>query len=160
MSDVGTNAPDVSVSVVVRRTPRAVWDAVADPRRIASWSPEAHAVSGTDAASGPMAVGTTFSGTNKRGVFRWTTRCRVVESTPGEAFAFDVTYLGLSVARWRYAITAVDGGSRVEEQWWDTRDAPMKALGAVGTGVADRRTHNERTMRETLAALAADLEEA
>jgi hypothetical protein len=27
----------------------------------------------------------------------------------------------------------------------------------VGTGVPDRRTHNERTMRETLAALAADL---
>jgi hypothetical protein len=36
----------------------------------------------------------------------------------------------------------------------------MKVLGAVGTGVADRRTHNERTMRATLDALAAELEEA
>jgi uncharacterized protein YndB with AHSA1/START domain len=160
MSAMSGSAPDISISVVVRTTPEAVWDAVADPRRIASWSPEAHAVSGTDVAPGPMAVGTTFSGTNKRGAFRWTTHCRIVESTPGEAFAFDVTYLGLSVARWRYAVTSVDGGAQVEEQWWDTRGTLMKVLGAVGTGVADRRTHNERTMRETLAALAADLEEA
>jgi uncharacterized protein YndB with AHSA1/START domain len=161
MSDVGTRAPDVSVSVVVRRTPQEVWDAVADPRRIVSWSPEAHGVSGANSASGPMAVGTTFSGSNRHGVFRWTTRCVVVESTPGEAFAFDVSYLGMSVARWRYTVTAVDDdGTHVEEQWWDTRGAPMKALGAVGTGVADRRSHNERTMRATLVALAADLEEA
>jgi uncharacterized protein YndB with AHSA1/START domain len=160
MSDIGTRAPDVSVSVVVRRTPAAVWDAVADPRRIATWSPEASGVSDAEDTNGPLAVGTTFSGSNKHGLFRWTTRCRVVESTPGEGFAFDVTYLGMSVARWRYAITAVEDGAEVEEQWWDTRGVPMKAIGVVGTGVADRRTHNERTMRATLDALAADLGEA
>jgi hypothetical protein len=134
-----------------------VWDAVADPRRIASWSPEARGVSGDSGAPGPVPVGATFSGSNRHGFFRWTTRCVVVESTPGEAFAFDVTYLGRSVARWRYSLTAVDEGTRVEEQWWDARGVAMAALGAVGTGVPDRRTHNERTMRETLAALAADL---
>ncbi len=160
MSGIGTRAPDLSVSVVVRRTPEAVWHAVADPRRIASWSPEAQRVSGADHAPGPMAFGTTFAGSNRNGFFRWTTRCVVVEATPGEAFAFDVSYLGLSVARWRYFVTALDFGTSVEEQWWDTRGAPMKALGAVGTGVVDRRTHNERTMRATLDALAADLEEA
>ena len=159
MSAPSPRTPDVSVDVVVRRTPDAVWDAVADPRRIASWSPEARAVSGTGDATGAMPVGTTFAGSNRHGVFRWTTRCVVVESTPGEAFAFDVTYLGMAVARWRYELTGVDGGTRVQEQWWDSRGLAMKAIGAVGTGVADRRTHNERTMRETLAALAADLEE-
>jgi len=157
MSGIGSTAPDISVDTVVRRTPDVVWDAVADPRRIVSWSPEAHGVSDTGSAAGPMPVGATFSGENRHGFFRWTTRCVVVESTPGEAFAFDVTYLGLSVARWRYALSSVDVGTRVEEQWWDTRGAAMKALGSVGTGVADRRTHNERTMRATLAALAADL---
>ena len=93
-------------------------------------------------------------------MFRWVTRCVVVESTPGAAFAFDVSYLGMDVARWRYALSDVGGATRVEEQWWDTRGALMKALGVVGTGVADRRTHNERSMRATLAALVADLEEA
>jgi len=165
MSGIDVSSPDLSVSVVVRRTPQTVWDAVADPRRIASWSPEAQGVSVTDAAddgrdpTGPMALGARFSGSNRHGVFRWTTRCVVVESTPGQAFSFDVSYLGMSVARWRYALSAVDDGTCVEEQWWDTRGATMKALGAVGTGVTDRRTHNERTMRATLDALAADLEE-
>jgi uncharacterized protein YndB with AHSA1/START domain len=159
VSAPGSSTPDVSVDVVVRRTPDSVWDAVADPRRIASWSPEARDVSRTGDVTGAMPVGTTFAGSNRRGVFRWTTRCAVVESTPGEAFAFDVTYLGMAVARWRYELTAVDGGTRVQEQWWDSRGLAMKAIGLVGTGVADRRTHNERTMRETLAALAADLEE-
>jgi hypothetical protein len=92
-------------------------------------------------------------------MFRWTTRCSVVESTPGEAFAFDVTYLGLAVARWRYVITEVAAGSDVAEEWTDHRGLLMKALGLVGTGVADRRTHNERTMRATLDALRTDLEE-
>ena len=159
MIDLGSRAPDVIVDTVVRRTPDAVWDAVSDARRIAAWSPEAQAVSDAGGATGPMPVGTSFAGSNRHGFFRWTTRCVVVESTPGEAFAFDVTYYGMAVSRWRYSLTGVDGGTRVEEQWWDSRGVAMKAIGAVGTGVPDRRVHNERTMRETLAALAADLEE-
>ena len=158
MSRLDPSRPDVAVSVEVRATPQAVWDAVADPRRIASWSPEASGVSTDAATDGPMPVGTTFSGSNRHGLFRWTTRCVVVESTPGEAFAFDVSYLGMDVARWRYAIAPVEGGAQVDEQWWDTRGRPMTILGLLGTGVADRRSHNERTMRETLDALAADLE--
>jgi uncharacterized protein YndB with AHSA1/START domain len=56
MSDISSRAPDVSVDTVVRRTPQPVWDAVADPRRITSWSPEAHAVSDAGGATGPMPV--------------------------------------------------------------------------------------------------------
>jgi uncharacterized protein YndB with AHSA1/START domain len=159
MNDIGTRAPDLSVSALVRRTPDTVWTAVADPRRIASWSPEARGVSGQSGVAGPLPAGATFPGRNRNGVFRWSTRCVVVESTPGEAFAFDVSFLGMPVARWRYALTPAEGGTRVEEQWWDARGALMTAIGAVGTGVADRRNHNDRNMRETLDALAADLGE-
>ena len=157
MSRIDPNSPDIALSVEIQGTPDAVWEAVADPRRIASWSPEASGVSDADATPGPMPVGTSFSGSNRHGLFRWTTRCVVVESTPGESFAFDVSYVGLDVSRWRYAVSAVDGGTLVEEQWWDTRGGLMKLIGLVGTGVADRPTHNERTMRETLDALATDL---
>jgi uncharacterized protein YndB with AHSA1/START domain len=149
-------APDVVVSTSIARPPSVVWDAVADPARLVQHSPEAHHVSG--AAPGPLPVGATFSGSNRRGVFRWTTRCRVVESTPGEAFAFEVTYLGLAVALWRYVLTPDTTGTRVEEQWTDRRGVLMKALGTVGTGVADRRAHNESTMRATLESLRSSLE--
>jgi len=156
----GSRPPDVAVSVDVPRPPDQVWSAVADPRRIAAWSPEAQEVSGVSGDPGPMATGTTFSGSNRHGVFRWSTRCVVVESRPGEAFAFDVSYLGMDVARWRYALTRTETGTRVDEQWWDTRGPAMKVIGLVGTGVRDRRHHNERTMRETLDALAVELGEA
>ena len=147
---------DLTVTTTIKRPPGEVWASVADPARIVQHSPEAHHVTG--ATAGPLPVGATFGGANRNGVFRWTTRCRVVESTPGEAFAFEVTYLGLDVALWRYALTADGVGTRVEEQWTDRRGALMKALGTLGTGVADRRSHNERTMRATLESLKRSLE--
>lgn len=150
--------PDVTVSVDVRRPAQDVWAAVADPRRVTSWSPESSAVRGDATRPGPMPVGTAFSGSNRHGVFRWATRCVVVESTPDEAFAFDVRYLGLAVSRWRYVVRPTADGCRVEEQWWDHRGVAMRWIGTVGTGVADRRTHNEATMRATLDAMREELE--
>ena len=151
-------APDLTVSVDVRRSAADVWRAVADPRRVTAWSPEANEVRDTAVADGPMPVGTTFSGSNRNGIFRWATRCTVVESSVDSAFAFDVTYLGLAVARWRYAVVDTPDGCHVDEQWWDDRGAPMRWLGTIGTGVADRLSHNRATMRATLDAMRDDLE--
>ena len=109
-------------------------------------------------APAPLGVGATFSGTNARGRRRWSTSCRVVESTPDRAFAFDVTYLGMPVSRWRYSIEVEEDGCRVEEQWWDRRGWLMTAVGGPATGVTDRATHNRATMRVTLDALKDDLE--
>ena len=153
-------APDLQLDVVVDRPPALVWEAVADPVRIAAYSPEASGVAEEGGTSGgPLPVGARFRGSNRNGLFRWSTQCAVVESTPGVAFAFDVSYLGLSVARWRFLLEPEGEGTRVVQQWTDRRGVTMKALGTVGTGVADRRTHNERTMRATLDALKADLED-
>ena len=148
--------PDVTASTTVAREPHVVWSALADPARITAWSPESSAVSAR--GSTPLPVGSTFGGSNRHGIFRWTTRCTVVESAPGDAFAFDVTYLRMGVARWRYTVTPEAGGTRVEDQWTDHRGAVMRILGTLGTGVRDRRSHNERTMRATLDALTTELE--
>ena len=107
-----------------------------------------------------MPVGARFSGSNRHGIFRWVTRCTVAESMPAEAFAFDVTYVGLKVSRWRYALTPTDAGCRVDEQWWDDRNVVMRVIGTIGTGVAHRLPHNESTMRATLDAMRHELESA
>jgi hypothetical protein len=148
--------PDVTVTALVSRAPQEVWVAVADPARVAAWSPETRGVA--TPGTGPLPVGAAFDGSNSNGIHRWTTRCVVVESTPGVAFAFAVSYLGMSVSRWRYVLTPEGTGTRVEEQWYDERGWPMRVIGTIGTGVRDRRTHNERTMRATLEALRTDLE--
>jgi hypothetical protein len=157
----GGGGPDLEVSVMVTAGADELWRDVADPARLVTWSPEAtaarqvrHAAGGA-AGPGPLPAGATFSGSNRRGAFRWSTRCRVVESAPGAAYAFDVSYLGLAVARLRYAFSPVEGGTRVTEQWWDHRGAVMRVVGTIGTGVRDRRTHNEAGMRATLDRLAA-----
>ncbi len=149
-------APDLSVHARIRSSAARVWAAVADPALIAVWSPESTGVRAS--VSGPLPVGATFAGRNRNGIFRWTTRCAVVESAPGEAFAFDVAFLGLSVARWRYSIAAEGDGIVVREDWWDRRGRLMKVLGALGTGVIDRRAHNEAGMRATLEALRVGME--
>lgn len=148
--------PDVSVSTTVQAAALDVWGAIADPRRITEWSPESYAV--RCMLDGPLPVGATFSGSNRQGLFAWSTQCRVIESDPGRSFAFDVTFQGMATARWRYEIAEASDGVIVEEQWWDHRGLFMKAIGIVGTGVANRRKHNEAGMRATLAALKAGLE--
>jgi hypothetical protein len=150
------NDPAIAVSVHINCAPEAAWRVVADPSRMAELSPEATVA--TAATEGPLRAGAHFSGSNRNGLFRWSTSCVVVESVPGSAFAFDVTFLGLDVARWRYEVRAVDDGCDVEEQWWDHRGKVMWSLGVLGTGVKDRQAHNTRTMTDTLAALKADLE--
>jgi hypothetical protein len=138
------NEPEIAVSVHIACAPDAAWRVVADPSRLAELSPEASAARA--ATEGPLPAGARFSGSNRNGLFRWST------------FAFDVTFFGLDVSRWRYDVRAVDGGCDVAEQWWDHRGFVMRTLGALGTGVKDRQAHNTRTMTDTLAALKADLE--
>jgi hypothetical protein len=153
---VSTDPPLLRCGVDVVVDPSTVWSVIADPQRLSRLSPESRSVSGIK--TGPARVGTRFSGSNRRGLHRWSTDCTVVESVPGEAFAFDVRFLGLAVARWRYVVSPTTSGSHVEEQWWDHRGRTMRLLGIIGTGVRDRRTHNEITMRATLAALKSDME--
>lgn len=153
-----TADPDIAVDRHVAAAPDDVWRAVADPARVAGWSPESAGIRREDGGDGPMVVGTRFAGANRHGPFRWSTTCRVVESAAPSAFAFDVTYHGPPVARWHYLVEPADGGSLVREEWYDRRGALMKLLGTVGTGVPDRESHNRSTMEETLDALARELE--
>ncbi len=147
---------EVSVSAEVLRTREQVWSAMADIQRLVSWSPETTGVS--TFADGPLKVGDRFTGSNRRGLFRWRTRCKVIDSEPGFSLAFEVTYLGMSVAMWRYVLESTSGGTLVTEEWTDRRGPAMVVIGALGTGVTDRAAHNETTMHATLANLKADLE--
>ena len=72
--------------------PRVAYDAVSDVTQMGRWSPE-----NTGArvpASGPVEVGTSFVGTNRRGRATWVTECTVTAADPGERFAFRVHRIG------------------------------------------------------------------
>ncbi len=150
-------ADEVSEQIVVAAPPADVYRAVADVRRMASWSPECFAVWVWRRERGQP---TRFVGWNRLGPFVWFTTCRVRTAEPGTEFTFDVTTFGLPVARWGYRFTPDGAGTLVTEHWADRRTRGARLLGRVFTGrSANRRPEvNREGMRQTLARLKRELE--
>jgi hypothetical protein len=143
---------DAEVSVHVDAPAATVYELVSDLTRMGEWSPETTKVAWRGGASGP-AVGARFRGWNKKGVIRWFTDGKVTTADPGRAFAFDITSLGLGVARWGYRIDPDEGsdGCTLTETWDDHRKAPgFKTLTGLVIGVRDRHAHNTAGMEATL----------
>ena len=151
-------ADQVSVTEHIDAPADAVYALVSDLPRMGEWSPESTGGRWVKGASGP-AVGARFRGTNANESKAWATTCTVVEATPGSAFVFDVGVGPMKIARWGYRITpSAGGGCDVTETWDDRRHPLAKPLGKLASGVEDRASHNEATMRETLRNLKAAAE--
>lgn len=139
----------VSRSQHVAAPAQRVWELVSDLPSMGRYSPE-NTGGRWVRGDGPK-VGAVFRGRNAQGWRRWGTRCTVAESEPGRVFAFDVSYLGLPVARWRFDVEA-DGasGSRLTETWTDRRGALLRRTAGVATGVTDRRSYTVTSIEQTL----------
>ncbi|MFF5896768.1 SRPBCC family protein [Streptomyces argenteolus] len=134
----------VSDSVLIRVTPSTVYEQVSDPTAMGRWSPENLGARVLGEHRGTH-VGMVFEGRNKRGPFRWTTRCTVTAADPGQRFAFRVHAIGARrpllpgpIALWEYRFEAVDGGTRVTETWTDDRRAWPDLLANAFDRVATR----------------------
>jgi Polyketide cyclase / dehydrase and lipid transport len=101
-----------SESIVIARSPEALYALVSDVTRMGEWSPVCQACWWDDGA-GPQ-VGAWFTGRNVQPDRTWETRSEVVAAEPGREFAFVV---GGSWVRWGYTFTPVDGGTRLTESW-------------------------------------------
>jgi uncharacterized protein YndB with AHSA1/START domain len=144
-------------SIVIHAPAPVVYDLVADPMRMAEWSPECvrcRWIGGAELAE----VGTRFRGTSRNGWHRWTTTSEVTEMRPGELFAWDVTYCGRPVARWTYRIEPHAEGVELVESVEDRRGALLRAVSPYITGSRDRDTRNRDTMETTLQAVKAAAE--
>ncbi|MEU3060590.1 SRPBCC family protein [Streptomyces subrutilus] len=158
----------VSDSVLVALPPETVYQQVSDPARMGAWSPEN--LGATVAGDGRAAhVGMAFDGHNKRGPFRWTTRCTVTAADEGRLFRFRVHAIGLKrpllrgpIATWEYRFEPAEGGTRVTETWTDDRrawpDAAAHAFDRVATRGHTFADFQRRNIRITLRNLKAALE--
>lgn len=149
----------VSVSRPIAAPPDQVWALISDLPRMGDWSPENNGGSWARGATGPR-LGARFKGRNGGGRRRWSTDVVVTACEPGRSFAFDVTALGLGVARWGYTIEPADDGCVVTETWTDRRGWLVKTAGGALSGVHDRATFNRAAMETTLERLAATAEAA
>ncbi|MFE7749543.1 SRPBCC family protein [Streptomyces sp. NPDC057428] len=117
----------VSDSILIRAEPSAVYEQLSDPTAMGRWSPENRGARVLGEQRGSY-VGMVFEGRNKRGSFRWTTRCTVTAADPGRRFAFRVHAIGARrprlrapIALWEYHFEPVGGSTRVTETWTDNR---------------------------------------
>jgi hypothetical protein len=113
------------------------------------FSPEATGGTWSGDRAGP-AVGAVFRGRNAQGRRRWSTRSTVVACEPGRLFAFAVSAAGLPVAEWRYDLEPTQDGCRVTETWTDRRGGLIRRVGALTTGVSDRRDYAAASIATTL----------
>ncbi|MGW0782178.1 SRPBCC family protein [Streptomyces sp. NPDC002913] len=159
----------VSDSILIHAAPWAVYEAVSDPTAMGRWSPEnlgARVLGERRSAH----VGMIFEGRNRRGPFRWTTRCTVTAAVPGLRFTFRVHAIGVrrpllpgAIAVWEYRFEEVEGCTRVTETWTDDRRAWPDLLANAFDRVATRghtfAEFQRGNIRTTLERLKAALEQ-
>lgn len=141
----------VSESIVITAPADVVYDLVSDVTRMGEWSPEA---TGARRVDGPLQVGDTFIGLNKRGLVRWFTTNTVLAADRGAEFEFDTNFGPLPVSRWRYDFEDTgEGTTRVIETWLDRRQGllsvPVKVTGQLIIP-GNREDHNRANMVQTL----------
>ncbi|MEU3030167.1 SRPBCC family protein [Streptomyces incarnatus] len=158
----------VSDSIHIDVSPDVAYQAICRPGDMGRWSPENL---GTTEGTGhaPAELGTTFVGRNKRGRFRWVTRCTVTAAEPGHRFAFRVHAIGIGrprlrgpIAGWEYRFEPADGGTRVTETWTDDRRAwpafVADTFDRIATGGHTFAAFQARNIRATLRNLKRELE--
>ncbi|NYF98474.1 SRPBCC family protein [Janibacter cremeus] len=173
-----TRQKTVSDSVVIDVDPQTAYAAVSDITQMGRWSPEnlggtvgARATGDPGSrgpATGPVTVGTSFVGRNRRGKAQWVTECTVTAADPGERFAFRVHRIGVAtprvngtIATWDYRFEAVDAGTRVTETWTDDRpwpDIAATVFDKVATGGSTFAQFQRKNIARTLQRLKSELE--
>lgn len=127
--------------------PQEVWDALTDLETMAAISPENVRSAWLPGES--LALGARFRGQNRLRFLRWSTTATVTELSERELFAFEA-----AGTTWRYRLTEVPGGTRVEESM--SRSTPQPAMVRVLqrlAGVTDRRADLQRNIESSLSAL-------
>jgi Polyketide cyclase / dehydrase and lipid transport len=143
--------PCVTATVEIDARPDVVYRLITDLPTLTSLAEEPVAMEWRKGDA--VRSGAVFVGRNENGRHRWTTKCTVTDAEPGRVFAFDVRYVVVPIARWRYEILdlgAADGGCQVTESTWDRRPGWFRKIAPRATGVADRTAANAEHIRLTL----------
>ncbi|WP_328537470.1 SRPBCC family protein [Streptomyces sp. NBC_00344] len=160
----------VARSILIEAPASSVYEQISRPAQMGRWSPEnlGATVPGEDE---PAGLGVVFDGRNKRGPFRWTTRCTVTVAEPGRHFAFRVHAIGLGrpllsapIATWAYRFEDAGNGTKVTETWTDDRRSwptfVANTFDRIATGGRTFAAFQVRNIERTLANLKRELEAA
>ncbi len=131
--------------------PEALYDMVSDVTRMGEWSPETVRCEWLDGATSATR-GARFKGTNKRGVFQWSTKPEVVAADRGREFSFVTKTIGPST-KWTYRFEAAPGGGTKLVEVFETLDDTPRLLAFIERRlmhIEDRKADLEAGMQRTL----------
>jgi uncharacterized protein YndB with AHSA1/START domain len=152
-------AEPISVSIDIDAPADRIYALVSDLPSMGQWSPEATGgkwLGGVTEAK----VGARFRGTNRNGIFRWSTVCTITSAEPGRNIEWVTKAVGLLTgALWRYDFKPNgSGGTTVVESTEDRRGRLLRWTAPITVGVKDRAAHNRKSMQTTLERLKAAAE--
>ena len=144
----------ITAFVEIHAPSQRVWDVVGDLTRMPEWSPELRRL--RLLGSGPVRVGSTLLGLNRRGWVAWPTTSKVVRLDPGRAVAWRTRESG---ATWTYELEDTTGGTRLTGR----RDLPAftigtTLLGPIIGGAAGHDAELAEGIRTTLGRIKATVE--
>jgi uncharacterized protein YndB with AHSA1/START domain len=139
-------------TVHIEAPPEKIYALISDVTRMGEWSPETYKAEWIDGATGPEA-GARFKGSNKVGIFRWSTRPTVKVAEPGKEFTFETGKPGREDTRWSYKLMAKDGGTDLTESFEALRyPAIIKVIQPPKRRTAKLQTDIEQTLQRIKAA--------
>ena len=104
-------------SSYINADPAVVYDVITDVSSMGDRSPECYRADWIGDVA-VAAVGARFRGHNRVGFIKWSTTCTVTTADRGREFGFSVVNRhGREETRWRYQISAADGGCTVTESY-------------------------------------------
>ena len=147
----------VSVSKDIAATPEQVWSLITDLPSMGRWSPENDGGDWIRGASGP-ALGAKFRGKNSWEGKSWKAPVTITEFDAPHRFTFEMRIMPLGGADWSFDIEPTESGCKVTQTWIEKETALLRKIGTIATGVPERMSHTEMSMRITLDNLAKELE--
>ena len=142
-------------SATIDAPPEQVWAMITDVTRMGEWSPETVRCEWRDE---PGKVGSTFKGSNRNGLMRWSTVARVEVADRPREFTFATIFRGSESTRWSYRLDG-DGPTRLTESF-ESVHTPWLIGVAERLVIRDRQGQLEQGLDETLARIKAAAEAA
>jgi hypothetical protein len=139
----------VETSREILASPQAVWEIISDLESMGRLSPENTGGRWEKGVKG-VEEGVIFRGKNKNGSRQWPTKVLITECESPKKLAFILRVAGQTWCEWAYQIEVTENGCLVTESWTDMRTWLQVKIGWIISGVADRATHNLKSMEETL----------
>lgn len=108
----------LQVQIEIHAPVHQVWDLVADPLRMAEWSPQVDGARWIDDVVG-VAIGSRFVNDNSHGPLRWTTHGQVIRFNPPNEIAYRIEE---NWVVWAFSLTDPGSGITVLTQTRETPD--------------------------------------